>query len=178
LINAFDEDFQRIRQYQKGDHEAFATLFHKYYPMVYRIFRIKGLTEADADDMTEEIFIKLIRALKTYQFKKPFDNYLRRVVRNKMIDFYRRKRNYAFIECELIPDRAESQVDYEELRDIISHCLRKIINLTRRSILVLWIDGYKRSQMADLLNIPIGTVHSNLERGKVVLRKCIEDRLK
>lgn len=178
MSDPFDEDAERIHDYQMGNEEAFSWLFHKYYPLVYKIFRVKSLSEADADDLTEEIFIKLIGALKTYQFDKPFKNYLHRIVRNKLIDFYRqRHKTYSYADMQNFISKPANQIDHDELREIIDRCLRKIVSLVRRSILMLWIDGYKRNQMAELLNIPLGTIHSNLERGKIVLRKCIEDKL-
>lgn len=170
MSNADENDLTLIRDYQNGNEDAFAVLFRKYYPMVCKIFMMKGVSQADSDDMTEEIFIKLITALKSYHFNKDFDHYLHKIVRNKLIDYYRKsKRTCSFVEEQFIQDKSFDPIKLEELHDIIECCLQKIFDKIRRSIIILWIEGFKRRQMADLLNIPLGTVHSNLERGKIIL---------
>jgi len=179
MNNAGIGDRQLIQKYQNGSEEAFTKLFKKYYPLVYKVFLMKGLPESDADDLTEEIFIKLITALKNYLFNQKFEHYLHKVVRNKLIDYYRQnKRTCPFFEEQFIQDDSDVKINLDELYCIIDYCLQTIISETRRTILVLWIRGYRRNQMAELLKLPIGTIHSNLERGKSRLRECIEDRLK
>ncbi|MBN1154360.1 sigma-70 family RNA polymerase sigma factor [candidate division KSB1 bacterium] len=179
MSNVDENDLKLIHDYQNGNEDAFTLLFHKYYPIVCKIFMMKGVSQADSDDMTEEIFIKLITGLKSYHFDKNFDHYLNKIVRNKLIDYYRKsRRTCSFFEEQFIQDKSFDPINLEELHDIIECCLQKIIDKIRRSILLLWIEGFKRAQMAELLNIPLGTVHSNLERGKIILRKCVEDSLK
>lgn len=171
-------DFELIRKYQRGEERAFTELFLKYYPLVYKIFIMKGLPQAEAEDLTTEIFIKLIEALKTYQLEKPFQHYLRRVVRNRLFDFYRAKK-IEWVPLELQPSLLSKSLAGEDfdLQEIINHCLQQIKSLIRRAIILSWLEGYKRNQIAELLNLPIGTVHSNLERGKQDFRNCIQENL-
>ena len=65
----------------------------------------------------------------------------------------------------------------KEIEEIINLCLQQIISLTRRAIIVSWLEGYTRKQIAELLGLPIGTVHSNLERGKQVFKQCVKEKL-
>ncbi|MCU0645179.1 MAG: sigma-70 family RNA polymerase sigma factor [bacterium] len=172
------DDFDLIRNYQRGVEQAFTDLFLKYYPLVYKIFIMKGIPQAEAEDLTTEIFIKLIEALKTYRFEKPFQHYLKRVVRNRIFDYYRQKK-LEWLPLDLqqripIPINEADQFDLEQ---IIDHCLQKIKSLIRRAIILSWLEGYKRRQIAELLNLPIGSVHSNLERGKSQFRNCIQENL-
>ena len=171
-----EEDFALIRKYQQGEEQAFTELFRKYYPLVYRIFIIKNIPQNDAEDLTAEVFIKLIGALKNYRFEKPFQNYLRRVVSNRYFDFYRKKqfKCYPLDLLDLSIPETNNFAQYN-LHEIVDFCLQQIRNLTRRAIISSWLEGYKRKQIADMLNIPIGTVNSNLERGKINFRKCIRE---
>jgi len=169
-------DFDLIQKYQRGEEQAYSNLFLKYYPLVYKIFIMKGIPHAEAEDLTTEIFIKLIEALKTYRFEKPFQHYLRRIVRNRIFDFYRAKK-IAWLPLELEPSlslKSLSGVDFD-LQEIIDHCLQQIKSIVRRAIILSWLQGYQRKQIAELLNLPIGTVHSNLERGKGQFRNCIQE---
>lgn len=171
-------DFDLIRNYQQGAEQGFSELFLKYYPLVYKIFIIKGIPQAEAEDLTSEIFIKLIEALKTYRFEKPFPHYLRRVVRNRLFDFYRAKKiEWLPLELELSLKLKSSSGEEFDLQEIVDHCLQQIKSLIRRAIILSWLEGYKRRQIAELLQLPIGTVHSNLERGKQDFRNCVQAQL-
>jgi RNA polymerase sigma-70 factor (ECF subfamily) len=171
-------DFLLIERYQQGDRSAFTVLFQKYYPIVYRLIVLKGIPATEAEDLTSEIFIKLISSLKKYRFIKPFDHFLHRVVRNRIFDYFRKVR----VDSRLfsIQESIESSgmVELFELEEIIENCLRKIKSITRRAIILLWMEGYKRHQIAEMLRLPIGSVHSSLERGRTDFRKCIEDKLR
>lgn len=173
------KDFEFILKYQQGDEGAFSELFRKYYPLVYRILVMKGVPQIDAEDFTQEIFIKLVNALKTYRFEKPFENYLRRIVRNKVFDFHRKKQvEWYPLDLQQLLIHQINYLKQSELEEIIEQCLQKIKSLTRRAIVLHWLKGYKRQQMAETLSLPLGTVHSNLERGKVDFRKCVQDKLR
>jgi len=178
-MNADDQtDFDLIQQYQQGLEQGYTQLFLKYYPMVYEIFIMKGIPQTQAEDFTADIFIKMVDVLKTYRPEKPFQHFLRRVVRNRIFDFYREKKiNWYSLELQqkiLIENSSSNQFDLQEL---IEHCLQRIKNLVRRAIILLWIEGYKRTQIAELLSLPLGTVHSNIERGKQDFRNCIQENL-
>jgi len=171
-------DFDLIQKYQRGEEQAYSNLFLKYYPLVYKIFSMKGIPQAEAEDLTAEIFIKLIEALKIYRFEQPFQHYLRRVVRNRLFDFYRAKKiEWLPLELELSLNMKSPAGEEFDLQDIIDHCLQQIKSLIRRTIILSWLEGYKRKQIAELLQLPIGTVHSNLERGKQDFRNCVQREL-
>lgn len=171
-------DYELIRRYQEGQERAFTELFLKYYPLVYKLFAMKGIPRAEAEDLTAEIFVKLIEALKTYRFEKPFQHYLQRVVRNRLFDYYRaRKIEWLPLELELSLKLRSSCDEKFDLQQIIDHCLQQIKSLIRRAIILAWLEGYRRRQIAELLNLPIGTVHSNLERGKKQFRDCVQENL-
>jgi RNA polymerase sigma-70 factor (ECF subfamily) len=173
-----NEDFLLIQRYQQDDRTAFKELFQKYYPQVYRIIILKGIPAVEAEDLTSEIFIKLIPSLKKYRMEKPFEHFLHRVVRNHLLDYFRKYKSdsYNFYIYESF--ESNSAAEFIELEEIVENCLEKIKNLTRRAIILLWIEGYKRHQIAETLKLPIGSVHSSLERGKADLRKCVKEKLK
>jgi len=172
-------DFDYIQKYRQGDEQAFAKLFYKYYPLVYQSLIAKGILQQDAEDKTSEIFIKLADSLIDYQFAKPFEHYLRRIVRNKIYDYFRSKQwNWYSLTVENLISDSDCVFEESEIQEIINLCLLQIRSLTRRAIIISWLEGYTRKQTAELLKFPIGTVHSNLERGKEVFKQCIKGKLK
>jgi RNA polymerase sigma-70 factor, ECF subfamily len=171
-------DFELIQKYQQGDEQAFTKLFYKYYPIVYSTLIGKGISQTDAEDSTADIFIKLADSLKSYQLEKPFQHYVRRVVRNKFFDILKTKHIQRYpLTAEILVSKDISGFETAEIEEIINLCLLKILNLTRRSIVLSWLEGYTRKQMAEILSLPIGTIHSHLERGKADFRKCVRGKL-
>ncbi|MCD4692954.1 MAG: sigma-70 family RNA polymerase sigma factor [Calditrichales bacterium] len=176
--NFTDDDFNLIRNYQQGEEQAFSKLFHKYYPLIYQILISKGIPQTEAEDMTSEIFITLIEALKSYRFESPFEHYLRRVVRNRIFDFYRKKDvAWCYKDLQHLAIDQTENFEQAEIDEIVDLCLQQIKNLVRRSIIACWLEGYKRNQIAELLELPLGTIHSNIERGKVDFKKCVQGKL-
>ena len=179
MNNSKATDFELIELYQQDDEEGFSELFKRYYPIVFKTLTAKNFSPENAEDMTSEIFIKLIDSLKSYKFEKPFEHYLRRVVRNKIFDFYRKKQiDTKFYNFEFLITKQVDNLSYAELEEIINLCLVRIQNLLRRTITVLWLEGFRRRQIAEQLNISIGTVHSNLERVKPDFKNCIKENLR
>lgn len=173
------DDIEIIQRFQQGDEQAFTRLFHKYYDLVCRLMVVKGIPASSAEDFTSEIFIKLIENLKTYQFKAPFHHYLRRIVRNQIADYYRQVKPI-FMRLEFYTHAMQSMPEFEEneIQEYLDYCLQKVKSKIRRAILTSWLEGYKRIQIAAQLNMPLGTIHSNLERGRKALQKCIGEKLK
>jgi len=173
-----EEDYNLIREYQGGNEKAFTQLFKKYYPLIFIFLKNKGIPKIEAEDFTAEIFIKLIDALKVFRFEKPFENFLFRIVRNKVFDYYRKKKiEICSLTIELAAETQSGLLEVAEIEEIINFCLNQIKSQIRRAIIVSWIEGYTRKQIAQLLDLPLGTVHSNLERGKVNFKNCIKEKL-
>ncbi|NOZ62760.1 MAG: sigma-70 family RNA polymerase sigma factor [Calditrichaeota bacterium] len=173
-----NQDFDLIHDYQEGNEEAFTRLFKKYYPLIFLFLKNKGMPETEAEDCTAEIFVKLIDALKVFRFEKPFENFLHRIARNKIIDFYRKKKiEICSLTIELATEAQSGFLEISEIEEIVNICLQQIKSQIRRAIILSWLEGYTRKQIAKLLSLPLGTVHSNLERGKVNFKKCIKEKL-
>ncbi len=188
------EDTDRIRRYQRGDQHVFKELFQQYYQYVYKVFVLKGVPPPDAEDFTQDVFLKLTESLYQFQFKSSFKTYLDRILTNKLINFYRKSRpETLLLESEFgeLSDRkADSKpvaenpgselpsalLETSELREILNKCMQKIKNLACRAVLAMWVDGLKLRQIKDMLQLPAGTVNSHLVRGKSLLKRCVQEQ--
>ena len=84
------DDEQLIKQVKNGDTEAFGVLYEQYVEMVFRYVYSHLDNRTDAEDLTEEIFLRAWRALPKYDERGlPFSAFLFRIARNSLIDFYR-----------------------------------------------------------------------------------------
>lgn len=186
------DDETLVRRYQQGDTEAFKALFQQYYKYAYRVFVAKGVPAPEAEDLTQDVFLRLTQALKKFAGASTFKTYLDRSITHKLIDFYRRRGTERLVlEADLgeVLDSSMSArtgavvraptpasiLEAAEFREALSKCLANLRNLTCRAVLALWLDGTKLSQMARVLVLPPGTVASHLARGREQLKKCLKE---
>lgn len=99
-----DELIARARQ---GDREAFADLYQRYLPMMYAYVRARVYDDHDAEDLTEQVFLRAFQALSRYRPRGwPYSAYLYRIARRLVIDHMRRGRRQASME---LPDEPAAE---------------------------------------------------------------------
>ena len=87
-----DED-DLIARARQGDREAFADLYQRYLPMIYAYVRARVFDDHDAEDLTEQVFLRAYQSLSRYHGRGwPYSAFLYRVARNLLVDHIRRSR--------------------------------------------------------------------------------------
>jgi len=185
-----------IRDYQNGDCNAFNRLMmqYKYWQYIFKALCAKRVPAADAEDYTQQICMRLMNGLKTFRFQCAFETYLSSIIRNQVINHYRRglkliKRQFLSLHELISPDETEERLidrlanpnallpdaalRLQELHRIVGACLEAFKNKTLKLITCLWLYGLKQRQIAVLLQLSPGGVGSNLYRGQTRLRSCI-----
>lgn len=187
------EDEALVRRYQQGDTEAFKALFDQYYKYVYRVLVAKGVPAVEAEDLTQDLFVRLTASLKAFAGASTFKTYLDRSITHKLVDFYRKRGTARLVlEAELGDALAAAILDHAaaaaraptpasileaaEFREAISRCLGEVAHPTCRAVLALWLDGVRLSQVAHALSVPPGTAASHLARGRELLKRCLKAR--
>lgn len=186
------DDEKLVQWYQQGNRNACEFLFQRYYEYVYKVFRWKGVPAPDAEDFTQDIFLKLTDGLLHFAGKSCFKTYLDRALAHKLVDFYRKHhtktgllREKFFDLCDIDFSRhsvyeevAARNLDQpwrtQEIEQALQHCMEKLANLTYRAVVALWLDGFRLQQIAQILTLPLGTVNSHSARGREKLRRCLE----
>ena len=81
-----------VRQAQAGDSSAFGRLYEMYYDQIHRYVAFKCGNQLEAEDLTGEVFLKMIESINKFKFKGfPFTSWLYRIAHNTVIDNFRRK---------------------------------------------------------------------------------------
>lgn len=94
-----EHEQELILRAQAGDVECFAKLYDHYIPQIYRFVFVKTSHKADAEDLTHEVFLSAWQHLGRYRHKGfPFSSWLYQVARNKIIDYYRLRKNHSSID--------------------------------------------------------------------------------
>lgn len=120
--------------------------------------------------MVQDAFERVIRSLHGFDASQPFAPWLRRIVVNRAIDVLRRDRREAFSLGEDVPDARRGDVGSETA--LIAGLAE--LGAERRAVVVMrYVMGYSPPEIAELLELSVGTVHSRLARGLGELRAIL-----
>jgi RNA polymerase sigma-70 factor (ECF subfamily) len=163
-----------------GDQEAFRQLVLRYHRLVINV-AFRGLGEMSlAEDVAQEVFIKVYKALPGYRHEKPFKHWLHRIAGNAVTDALRRRRPVVSIEALEQPPLAAGSdpQDVASRHDLQRSVRDAIANLPphyRDTIALQTFGELSYGEIARTLDIPLGTVMSRLNGAKRLLRESLGD---
>jgi RNA polymerase sigma-70 factor (ECF subfamily) len=175
------EDSELIRIAQEGESEAFGELYQRNAQIVFRFIYANLNNRLDAEDLTEEVFLRAWRSLSKYRQKGvPFLAYLFKIARNVLIDFYRRagrSGGHMSIEEKQItdfkPDPGETailNIEHQEVRQTLTQ-LRE----DYRTVLVLrFLSGLSPTETGQVMGRTPGAVRILQHRALSALRSLLE----
>jgi len=138
----------------------------------------------EAEDLTQDIFVKLYHSLAKFDFKKSFSAWFLTLAKNHLIDEYRRTRWEKKLRDDFdehlqntpAVDDPERSVILEESRKILWAGLNRLPGEVRMAIILKEIQGKKYDEVAEILGVPVGTVKSRINRGRLELARILKDR--
>ena len=176
---------ERARQ---GDESAFEALVNLYGKKVYNTACRICKNEADAEDVAQEVFLKVYRALPNFKGESSFSTFLYRVTVNACLDFVRRSGRAAAEslvrqdadgeEYEYLPADAEQtperQSERAELRETLRRSILRLSDEHRTVILLRDVNGLSYEEIAAVLSCSVGTVKSRINRAREKLREILK----
>ena len=170
-------DARVIRACQQGDREAFHVLFEAYKDRVFSIARYSLGDEAAADDVTQQIFVKLITRISQFRGESEFTTWLYRLVINSCVDERRKRRRLLpLLENDTMSNTAnqrspETGYARREVADSVRQAISGLKPKMRLPVLLKYIDGLSYEEIAEVLGCSKGTVASRLNRAHKALAK-------
>lgn len=166
----------------------FDGLVKRYHRQAYNIaYRLTG-NHADAEDLTQEAFVRAFRFFENYRRDLPFENWLYRIISNLFVDDLRRKpkarihsldapvggdsnsESQAFFEIPDTRENPERVVLHEELDEQIQKALASLPADFRTTVILADIEGMSYEEISETMGCSLGTVRSRLHRGRKLLR--------
>jgi RNA polymerase sigma-70 factor, ECF subfamily len=188
LRNRLDPDFNLVERCLNGDESAWETLVRNHTRRVFALcYRFTG-KEAEAQDLTQEVFLRVFRSLKTYRSGEgAFATWLARLSRNLLIDNYRRTkqdRSTESIEEQLpmIEERAatsarpEGMLAGREASEVLQAALKRLSPDLREVVILRDLQEMEYREIAEVLKVPEGTVKSRLNRGRAELGRVLRQQ--
>jgi len=181
-----EQDQELLNRCLTGDDSAWEALLGVYTRKIYNLcYRFTGRVE-EAEDVTQEVFIKVFQTLKSYDAAQgSFSTWLNRVARNHLVDHYRRTRKdrvTSSLEDEM-PAAQETpsphmeptvQVESRERREILQLALDKLSPDLREAVILRDLHDLDYEEIARVLKVPQGTVKSRINRGRLELGRVLK----
>jgi RNA polymerase sigma-70 factor (ECF subfamily) len=150
-----------IKGAQQGSVADLERLFREHWPRAYRAAHLVTGDAAAAEDIAQEAFLSAVRNLDRFDRRRPFAPWLHRIVVNRAIDWTRARKLRAEVELgDYHPAPAEPELDGSALGRI-----GELAPEHRAVVVLRYILEYTPGEIAELLDLPRGTVNSRLRRG-------------
>ncbi len=183
---ALDPEYSLVSQCLSGDETAWEELVRQYTRQVYALcYRFTG-NSAESQDLTQEVFVRVFRTLRSFRSTEgSFGTWLTRVTRNLLIDHYRRTRQERMtnsIEDQLPvleqegpsgATRPDQALAGRETSEILQAALQKLSPDLREAVILRDLQEMEYREIAQVLNIPEGTVKSRINRGRAELGRLL-----
>lgn len=158
-----------IKQYKDGNNEAFDALYQRHLPSVYKRVRYV-IPENDVEDVTQEIFIAVLRSLSSFRGESQFGTWLRTLTNHKVAEFYRRRTRKQEPLLSPLSEASGKMTGNTskvmEERIYIQGALQQLPENYREIILLRFAEEMQFNEIAELTN-------QNLEATKSLFRRAI-----
>lgn len=170
----------------------FENIYNEYKNKIYH-YLVYLIGESEAEDITQEVFLKINKGLNSFNGKSKISTWVYRIANNSAIDFMRsnknKKKNDYFSEEDLTnEDKAIKEnkkvptIEKQIIETEMNECIRMQINKlpeNYKSVLILSdLEGLKNKEIAEILNLSIDNVKIRLFRARAHLKKILETKCK
>ncbi len=161
------------------DADAFGKLYDMHIDRVYRHIYYRVGNQTDAEDLTQQTFLKAWQAIDRYKkTTSPFIAWLMTISHNLVVDFYRTRKDKAYIEAEVLANHSTSSPEQAAEASFREQRLRRaILQLSadeQQVVTLRLMEGFEFTEIASLLKKKEGNIRVILHRALVKLRNILE----
>ena len=182
------EDWECIQKILLGDYSNYNLLMDKYQSMVYNICSKYSNSVEEAEDLTQDIFLKVFESLSKFRGESEFSTWLYTVSRNELKMKYRKtkkieqevtelKEESLFTKLKKWKEHITPEVELlkEEYKSKITQLLNKLPSNYKTPLLMYYFDNMSYQEISTKLNLKMNTLKSYIFRGKESLKKELEN---
>ena len=182
-----------VRRCVSGDAAAWQEIVQRYHRRIYNIcYRFAGSAD-DAQDLTQEVFIKMYRTLSSYDMERGgFMTWITTITRNLLVDHFRKSKQDRITDSldatpsehedsmplvEQIQDKSlppDSRVQSRETGETVHRALQKLSPDLREAVILRDLQDLDYREIATALKVPEGTVKSRINRGRAELARLLQ----
>jgi RNA polymerase sigma-70 factor (ECF subfamily) len=182
-----------VRRCIAGEAAAWEEIVQRYHRRIYNIcYRFSGSPD-QAQDLTQEVFIKMYGSLKSYDSQRAaFMTWMTTITRNLLVDYFRKTKQERMTDSldaatsehedamplsERIPDKAlppDARVQSRETKEAVHRALQKLSPDLREAVILRDLQDMDYREIATVLRVPEGTVKSRINRGRAELARLLQ----
>jgi len=177
-----------VRRAQRGDLTAYDELVRRYQKRIYATIYHMTANHEDADDLTQETFIKAFQMLGSFRCHASFFTWLYRIAFNRTLNFLKQRRHHANLSLNELSEQVEHDPDLVALiskmtprREVIlaelqlrlNEALQKLSDKHRLVVVLHDVQGLPHEEIARIMDCNVGTVRSRLYYARQLLQKYL-----
>jgi RNA polymerase sigma-70 factor (ECF subfamily) len=177
LVHGDDSEPARIALAREGDDRARAWVVERWSAPIYRFCRRMLCNDEDARDAAQETLVKVLRSLDQYDPARAFATWVFGIARNTCIDEHRRRKRRAWDEPGDVVDASPTPLQmasHGERAEQLGEALERLAPLYREVLVLYHFEHLKYHEIAETLDLPIGTVMNRIFRARRKLRDLYE----
>ena len=188
MMSAYADDEVLIRKAQQGDRSAFDLLVSKHEKRAYQYaFRLTS-NQDDASDIVADAFVRVYNALQNFKGNSAFTTWLFRILTNCYLDQRKKEKNKQHLSLEGImqtetgemerqiedeSDGPEEKLERNAREESIRNAIRQLPDYQQAMLVMYHVENLSYEEMAESLDLPLGTVKSRLNRARLSLRELL-----
>jgi RNA polymerase sigma-70 factor, ECF subfamily len=170
-----------VERCRSGDEHAFQDLVDRYKDLVFALIARTVQDRSRAEDLAQDVFLRIHRGLPYFRGEARLSTWIYRIVANTVLQDYGRAPKTASLDEQRMA-RAASTTDRQftdfEVRDRLEKAIARLPANYRLLIAAHYLRGVQYEELADALQLPLGTVKTQLYRAKQQLRRLLETELR
>ena len=180
--NLSDEDLiELVKNAHESDLRPFEELVRRYEKKVFTNCRYISGSPADAEDLAQEVFVKVYFGLAGFEGRSSFETWVQRIKSNHCINFVTKKRvpivdvdEDAMANAASVSPRAEKNLDSAATRERIGAVLLEMSDTLRIPLVLRDMDGLAYTEIAEELGIGLSSVKMRIKRGREEFRRLFD----
>lgn len=179
-------DEELVQHALKGDEQAFEELHRRHVNDVYRYLYMKVASREDAEELLQDVFIKMVRNLASFSGKSTFRTWLFSIVRNTVIDYYRRKNRRdkeEVAEDDTLERKspsassAEQEVTRREKLEYVSVAFNELPEKQREILFLRFMEGFSLKETARITGKSVMAVKSLQKRAQEKMSEQVDEEV-
>ncbi len=177
-----DSDFELVSKALQGNQKAFRKIIEGHRSVVFAVVRAILGDRDDVEDVVQNVFIKIYRGLHGFRGRSKLSTWIYQIARNEALNAVaKRKPDFEPLEgFELAGPEAsgpEAQYREQQLRERLGAALSFLDEAQRMAVELRYLGELSYNEIADMMDIPVGTVKTHIHRGKIELKRIIVKRM-
>jgi RNA polymerase sigma-70 factor (family 1) len=180
LLNGLQEETEILSDLQNGDESAFERIYKLYSPRLYgRLLKLVK-SKAQAQEILQEVFLKLWEHRRSINLEKSFRSFLFKIAENKVYDFYRKAERDKKLGNQLVNLASKDYTQVEEFKTgeenlaILQRAIDDLPPQRQQVFRLCKLDGKSYKEVSELLSISVSTISDHIVKGTKSIREHFE----